>query len=898
MASPDVFLSSPSRPRRQITQAELSSSPELPSVRDLLSQKAPRPPLKSGSKAAPIPENATTSFTSAGRLLRSLQSETTAKAAATSAASTTVSTEEIDTSISAAEDVVPKRKPRPRKRAAPKRKQSPAEIALGCSEAPADLQPWKKYKSPTKPAGSTITEPNQAVAVEKPDHESMSTPEYDKITSRFFATQETEEPKASKPSRPRSTATEEPLHLEAAVARRMDWTPPAQKVQIIIDSDGPPESEISNSQTTKLKPEQFGSLLATFKCDEDLHSGAKAIPETDVTVLGKRKLIELLPAQRSDITEVSKPDKPAVKRKAAKKKPLTITALATSAYRPATEPELVEESEIADQVVTPTMLAVNSNKPTKPKKRTSKATKKKEPAPKPILLSPSTALKQVSRQDFVFGTSSQLAREQSPTLLRDLQAAMKASNQFELIEYTTPLNSDAIEAPERQQSLWGAGARDEDGDLFDAEVLDFADRSPGRLQPFSETDPFGYVRHEPDDSVSLPVLPAARENRDDDSFVDILDIVPAPGDAKNDDSFVNLSDILPAANEEEPIEIADDSLRAPNGKQIGESLQPLSIETTSWEDHVLRAQELSSHEEAQNAGPHVRKEQSFDLLTDAQLAKKVAQYGFKPIKKRETMIALLNRCGQVGSGGAHRSASPSRMMAGSSRAASTLSTATVKEKRPRGRPRKASVSQDEPDKQPPPSAQPCESPRRPRGRPRKAAESDATTSAAATSKKSTKKKSSPPTTPKRKAKSAKTVIEIPDSQSEAEEMSASPCSFPEPTFSPPQPVDLSVSVDEDTELSLTMSPTDQQSAMFSYMTKAVTTAPRTRNPDEPSWHEKILLYDPIVLEDLTAWLNSGQLTRVGWDGEASVGEVKKWCEAKSICCLWKVNLRGKERRRY
>jgi hypothetical protein len=59
----------------------------------------------------------------------------------------------------------------------------------------------------------------------------------------------------------------------------------------------------------------------------------------------------------------------------------------------------------------------------------------------------------------------------------------------------------------------------------------------------------------------------------------------------------------------------------------------------------------------------------------------------------------------------------------------------------------------------------------------------------------------------------------------------------------------------------------------------------------------MLLYDPIIVEDLTLWLNLGQLGKVGHDGEVSPAAVKKWCESRSICCLWKVNLRGKERKR-
>lgn len=97
---------------------------------------------------------------------------------------------------------------------------------------------------------------------------------------------------------------------------------------------------------------------------------------------------------------------------------------------------------------------------------------------------------------------------------------------------------------------------------------------------------------------------------------------------------------------------------------------------------------------------------------------------------------------------------------------------------------------------------------------------------------------------------------------------------------------------------MSISPTGQQSTVFEFITKAVTTAPRSSNPQNPSWHEKMLMYDPIVLEDLSAWLNSGQLDRVGYDGEVAPGEVKQWCESKSVCCSWKFNLNGQERKRF
>ncbi|KAI5305341.1 CSN-associated deubiquitinating enzyme Ubp12 [Ascosphaera pollenicola] len=51
-----------------------------------------------------------------------------------------------------------------------------------------------------------------------------------------------------------------------------------------------------------------------------------------------------------------------------------------------------------------------------------------------------------------------------------------------------------------------------------------------------------------------------------------------------------------------------------------------------------------------------------------------------------------------------------------------------------------------------------------------------------------------------------------------------------------------------------------------------------------TWHEKILLYDPISIDDLTLWLNTGGLDRVGEDREVSSDFVRDWCETRGICC--------------
>jgi len=77
------------------------------------------------------------------------------------------------------------------------------------------------------------------------------------------------------------------------------------------------------------------------------------------------------------------------------------------------------------------------------------------------------------------------------------------------------------------------------------------------------------------------------------------------------------------------------------------------------------------------------------------------------------------------------------------------------------------------------------------------------------------------------------------------------------------------------------------------ITKAVRAQPKHLKPSNsrsrPTWHEKILMYDPIVLEDFTSWLNVEGLGLVGEDREIGTAAVREWCEAKGICCCWKKN---------
>lgn len=124
--------------------------------------------------------------------------------------------------------------------------------------------------------------------------------------------------------------------------------------------------------------------------------------------------------------------------------------------------------------------------------------------------------------------------------------------------------------------------------------------------------------------------------------------------------------------------------------------------------------------------------------------------------------------------------------------------------------------------------------------------------------------------------------------------------------------------------------------VFPRITAVVRAQPRSTNSKFPSWHEKMLLYDPIVLEDFTAWLNrqgvrvlrpakpkktrgKGRVGEVGRPGDGrrlgdedearmerddaeveaervhvplEVWMVQKWCESMSVCCLRREGDRG------
>ena len=909
----DVFMSSsPPRPSRITPQTVASSSPDLPSLSEIFAKHPRRPPLKRGNNATSLPvasAAATNSipptFTNAATLLREapeidIDTEKITKSPLKPKSVNGLLEKLISSAQSSNEDPF---------QSSPEKQ--PAAILIESS--PREEKPWQKFKSRTPtPEAKKPPIPNarisKANSTDKQRDEQADQDEQDKLdkldkpskpskpkqarpatgtvskhfTSKKASTQlsrtglEIKEPADYSKPDPRLESTANVITQsvsnttscsEPALRRRVDWTPPPADSPIIVTSDSDHKEFISSADDAPSAANVFQTLHDSFTYKHDnTPSGAQRQPpqrpqEIQSDFLKKRKRIDMLPTsapvtdQHAQQSRETSPSKPA----AAKKKTRTITELATAPYLPPPIPEfdlstrtardsLLEYFDSGGEVkalIEHQSVIMSNNKGTaKPTKAKAKPRKKKAgTAEAPILLSPNSALKISSNQDFVFGTSSQLVGEESPTTLRHLQLAIQASNRDD---------DDPFGKPDSHSRLWKAGARDNDGDLMEVEVVDLA-QTPALAKP----QPDGCALHSEQMSLDQP---------QSDDFVDIDNI---------------------------PLDTPCAQKMAPPTEP---SLSSVPVQTAPVA--APAAPDTTATAASSTGAPRP----NYEKLTDGQLSRQISSYGFKPVKKRQAMIALLDQCW------ASKNAGSTSVPA---QAIST--TATVASPKRKGKATEAP---------PPPAAAPAdpvEKPaKRPRGRPKKNPEAAAASTSASTtttvSPKSRKSSAAKKPRAPAKKKTTRKAKEIADSASDDEDggvatpSAASAASSPEPTFSSPPPVDLDFDLDgsdeEDQSLALTAAATTKdarQAELFRHITRAIKTEQRSQYPAagaEPSWHEKMLLYDPVVLEDLAAWLNAGQLTRVGFDGEADPLDVKAWCEARSVVCLWRKNTRGRERKRY
>lgn len=691
------------------------------------------------------------------------------------------------------------------------------------------------------------------------------------------------------------------LNIEKAVDRRLDWTPPKAAAEV-------PRREENHAISTpdaESGPNGFGNLLTSFGYSKSESQSTDATSRFEPEPVRKRKLIELVKS-----SSVSSVPKPAAKVKAVRKKPKTITEQATRAYitldeEPAEAAPILQYFSRDESAKAPNPRGSKTRpKPTKGRNGVMEA---------PELLAPEAAHEQARRQQFVFGTSSQLAREEDVGFLRDLQTAMQLSNQEDpFAEDLPPITRRSahgtLASGEPKPSLWEAAARIEAEGANEMQVMDLTHSSQveNRIQEAKNAwhtegaVSTSYVpTHDADDGwLSLedtPMPPRVAErprsppptakasaiaSKASVSTTNAEDSIstsyaPTPG---ADDGWLSLHDTPKPSRVSERPRSPTPSVRAPT--RASRTIVPAQDTAPKAPETATVAPPPRVHSIVPKTVSSEPRCPDYESFSTTDLAKEIAKYKFKPVKKRDDMITLLKKCWEG------------------------------KQKQTKG------VLQTIPAEKAPPSDQPSQattevsvpSPKKPRGRPKKGEPMTASmrkiaekTASAAGSSVDTASSALPASTssPKRKRVTKKALPAI----EEISDTDNPPARSPLRTqrTAPPLPLIASPpsSLDDLDDITLTpLSPTSAERELNSAITRAIKAEPRssTSDPMDLSWQERIMLYDPIMLEDLTKWLNEEGLSSVKYDGEVQPAEVQKWCRAKSICCLSKESTRNGNRK--
>jgi hypothetical protein len=669
---------------------------------------------------------------------------------------------------------------------------------------------------------------------------------------------------------------DEVLHLDEALRRRRDWTPPREtcpQLDNTMENNGtnPDETRESSAKSG------FGGILTDYN-----YSGSGSDSRDISANEGgptKRRRIELVDPQcqpwrnqsfEEDIlvqgdtsSSSSSSGRPPKRKPKTQKRLTTLTARVTAQYT-SKDVEDLEEDPSADDI---TQYITKSN---------SRGSKKQsaDKDPELIVLSPEAAFKALDQQDVVFGTCSQLERDDSPETLREMQRAIRESESLAFGEKGTDFSSGLgqtarIESTSGSMSrfagarnLWSVAGRDKAGSSVQAQTVEKVD--------LTDASHVNMKKHAPQRRPKLDLS--------DDEWIDL-------DDGKSGTSQQMISSSTKAL---EPQADPDPPTTAVPAPPVQDAQRAVA---TSHQTTVVSQQAPMPQ---------------YSGFTDAELSRQVAAYGFKSVKGRKKMIDLLQKCWESKHGKANHPADVPSQPASVSQARSMTTASSIKTPSPKPKSRakmkaKKTVST--------------------------ATSTEPATGTEAIMMTSPKRNQQPSSRAARPPPSSYVdVEEIQDSEEEVflspsqvqkrytEIFSSATASTQVPSLEiltedrPPTPAKRKAPAASKTSRSIKSSSSAAAAAAKTdkpltadrtslldisiQITKAVRAQPQllpSSSRSQPTWHEKILMYDPIVLEDFTSWLNVEGLGLIGEDREVGTAAVRDWCESKGICCCWKKN---------
>ncbi|KAL8919086.1 MAG: hypothetical protein Q9208_006970 [Pyrenodesmia sp. 3 TL-2023] len=535
---------------------------------------------------------------------------------------------------------------------------------------------------------------------------------------------------------------------------------------------------------------------------------------------------------------------PGKRPRSPKKKPQTITDKATAPFAA----DSSTSASIRDYFPTPSQdvqsrlvsgvqgQSVEKGKEDVPTRKASKFSKVKKKTKQPVvILSPESTMKILNEQDLLFGTSSQLVREESPTHIRDIQQAMKESelhaespsvscqNDSQISLQSDESKVSSLKFATATRNLWSAAARDDAGSLLNVDVVDLVE-----TPQLSRSLPLEVGKPKDTEATDAPVEGPNANVDGDWQFVD--------GEAK---------DVRPEDENSIPRSVAEAALRErPRGKSP-------TKKQGKRKDTKACTTEISLPDM-----PH------YSGFTDADLKKEVVAFGFKPMRRRQEMILLLQRCWESKNRSALQSLPPNvprtlgpgkdlRKEVSTPTSLTELSTPTKKKGQQAKRLSVATENDSNTE-----SVIPA---KRPRGRPKKSTVTQPSISSLQTDTAAEGNSDAihiqPPPLPRRRTTAKATSLPA-------------------------------------------KAATRGTEALYATITKAIKSYPPTHDARNLTWYEKMLIYDPVVLEDLADWLNKEGLGLVGCQDSITPGLTKDWCESQSICCVWRENLKGGTRARH